>query len=83
LEDIGRALIESGIVGGEFSVFRRGPSGKVDAYLDYTSNPQNPQGLQAGNRFRRAGDPHGGVPAPLIVQPNGRARTASPGETPP
>ena len=76
-------LIRKGNVEGTFSVFRRGPDGKINGYQTFDLNPQNPNGgFQPGLRFRLEGGPHGPVQSPLIIEPNGRARPALPGEIP-
>lgn len=82
LAQIAQGVFKEGNVGGRFTVFRRGADGRVNAYQTFTPNPRNPNGIQAGDRFRGTGGTHGGLEPPIMISPNGQARPAAPGEIP-
>ena len=63
---------------GPHSTFRRGPEGWIDHWQDWIPNLCDPGGFPflPGDRFRRRGKPHGGVPTPVIVRPDGSGVSA-------
>ncbi len=74
----GKNFIKPSPGAGPHTGFRRTPpkKGKIDNYIEFDANGRMVK------RFRGSGKTHAGVQPPLVINPDGSARPASPDEIP-